>query len=254
MHDARVAARRMRAVVRGIDAQLNPVLAQQIEFELRAIGRTLAPVRDVDVRRATLVPQLRALLRSDPELAARAATAVEALIAALDAERAAERRSLRDILRSASWRARLERLRSLVGSDALALPGRIDLDAVLVPELERRWKRLQRSAQREPDDMRKAHRLRIRAKVLRYQLEQWMIAAGRPEPPLLEVARRLQKALGDLHDLMLLRAWLGNAAVPAAVMQAWMQRATRQEDALRRRIRKLARELRKTSVGLTGTG
>jgi CHAD domain-containing protein len=247
VHDARVAARRLRALLRGLEAELNPVIAAQLEFELRAIGRTLGPVRDADVRRARVAADFRVLLRTDADLPARAAADVATFRAALDAARLQERAGLRATLRSAAWAARLERLRRLAADAALLLPGCPALPAVLRPVIERRWRRLQRDAQREPDDPRRLHRLRIHAKVVRYLLEEARVDDVALQPAA-ALARRLQNALGDLHDLVLLRAWLQQAAVPPAVMTAWLRRAGRDEEALCRRIRKLARELKKAPL------
>ena len=253
--DARVAARRFRALLRGLDGYLNPPLAAQLEFELRAIGRQLAPLRDADVRRAALAVTCRGLLRGAPELRERCRADVAASLAALDGQRRDERRMLRATLRGAAWTARRGRLRELCLHEALVLPVREPLTAVLAPAIERRWRRLQRDSGRDLDELRRLHRLRIDAKVVRYLLEAWAGAARRRQVPAVTLARRLQNALGELHDLLLLRAWLAGAGLPPELLAAWHRRTADTEHELRRQVRRLAHELRQTSAGVaTGTG
>lgn len=249
VHDTRVAARRFRALLRGLDGYLNPPLAAQLEFELRAIGRVLAPLREADVRRAALAATCRELLRLDPELRA-------ARLAALDEERRNERRMLRATLRAPAWAARRGRLRDLCLDEALVLPVRETLTAVLAPAIEHRWRRLQRDSGRNLDELRRLHRLRIRAKVVRYLLEEWASAARRRRRvPAVTLVRRLQNVLGELHDLLLLRAWLAGSGLPPGPLAAWTRRAAETERDLRRLLRRLAHELRQTSAGVaTGTG
>ncbi len=255
VHDARVAARRFRALLRGLDGYLNPPLAAQLEFELRAVGRTLAPLRDADVRRAAIADTCRVLLRADPALREHFGVAVAACLAALDEERRSERRMLRATLQTPGWRARQGRLRALTLDEALVLPVREPLTDVLVPAIARRWRRLQRDAGRDLEDLRRLHRVRIHAKVARYLIEEWARAARRRGIPAAALARRLQNALGERHDLLLLRRWFEDSGLPPGLLAAWSLRAADSEHEQRRQLRRLVRTLRKAPAGVaTGTG
>lgn len=244
MHDTRVAARRFRALLRGLESRLNPVLATQLEFELRAIGRTLAPLRDADVRRASVAGTLRGLLRSDPVFALQCRDFVASFLASLDGARLQERRDLRSALRSDSWAGRLERIRRFLRDEALVLPGRESLAETLAPEIERRWRRLHRRMQGNPQSIRRLHRLRIGAREVRYLIEECVPAPERNGLASLELARRVQNALGDLHDLVQLRAWADTADVASALREVWLVQADGDEQALRKRVRALARGFR----------
>jgi triphosphatase len=199
LHQLRVGLRRMRTALRefgrdvdGVGADWDPTLAETF--------RALGVQRDSDVVAATLAPAFEAAAaaglgrtsaadraptpQADPAAALRARgfnTAMLALIgfvlSAAEAPEVAPAPSMK-----ARARQRLKRLHSQVSTQAAAF-------ATL------------------PDEAR--HRLRKRAKRLRYTLEFSAPLFGRKAcARYLGELRRLQQGLGDLNDLALGAAWL----------------------------------------------
>jgi CHAD domain-containing protein len=229
VHDARVAARRLRAALQLLgDAEL---LA--LEPEVKALQDALGAVRDVQVQRAWL---------RDAARGARAADA-EALAAAVDTPRPELERKLRRALRA--WRGAIAPAleRAAPGAAARGRLGGKRLAKAARKGLRRLARRADAAAADPAPAM--AHRLRIATKRLRYVAE--LIRRGRPEVirRLLEELVRLQERLGELHDTDVRVERLADLggrgpararATARALLGEVRRDRTRQEQALRREL------------------
>src|ERR1700730_9006115 len=178
LHRFRVATRRSRALLRpcsGVD---------ELQRELRWLAGVLGPVRDLDV----LIEHVQELVE---ELADDRAGG-EAIVAALEAQRADARAELMAALDSERYKELLGRFRN-----DIARLGETDHDH-LVSLAARELKRLQQAyaalGSRPPDD--ELYRVRIKAKRTRYAAE----LAGKPLAKLADAAKRLQDAIGTHQD------------------------------------------------------
>jgi CHAD domain-containing protein len=196
LHDMRVATRRLRAGL-SLFAEALPATAQSLREELGWLGRVLGAVRDLDVQ----VEQLDAWLAEVPETDR---DALEALRALLRHQRAQARTAMLEALDSRRYQLLLDRLRRML---VRRRPPRTDAAATLAlavaPELiERHFRRLRKAARRIARDSSASdyHRVRIRAKRLRYALE--FLADLYPEGtrPLLRRLVALQDILGQHQD------------------------------------------------------
>lgn len=232
LHQARVALRRMRSVLR-LRQPAEPTLASLLE-SLRAVSGALGPARDWDVLlETTLPPILRDYAHATRTPAPDAA--VQRVLSAAKRRRGSARRAARDALAP-------EKVDALAGAverwmDSPAPP---DLHlATLVQacaaEVRRRHRRLLRDgAGLVAQDPAQRHQVRIDAKRLRYAVE----FCGSLFPP--EAVRRyaqdlagLQDALGALNDSVVaarLLAGLPGAGPAGGFMLGWI--AARETDSV----------------------
>ena len=203
MHDARVATRRIRELLRVLHASPEGIRdSGQIADAFAQVGRALGQVRDVDVRIAlvneleTHTPQaapslvlvrhhfervrlkrMRRLIKTLEQL-----DIYELVRAVADAHRA----SVRMRLPSTRWRAQV---RDLIAERARTAIERIThATGVYFPN--------------------RAHRARIAIKRLRYTAEILEATSARQIHPSIQILSKVQKTLGDLHDRQELADWL----------------------------------------------
>ncbi len=184
VHDARVATRRLRAALRVFEDVLPPETLA-VSTDLRWMANQLGPVRDLEVQLArsrAIATELGLEQQLDPYtrwLAERRRQAIEALDRALEAPRFAV---LTDHLRPLA----------LFTSDDDAEAG-----GEAAQRLRGAYRRLRKRAdalgQRSPSDA--FHRVRIRAKRLRYAAEFFEPLYGR-------AARRVARRAVDVQDLL----------------------------------------------------
>jgi CHAD domain-containing protein len=204
VHQARVACRRLRSDLKTFAPILQPDWATATSAELRWLGDTLGAVRDLDVLGRRIAA--RSDGPDDPDADGYAAVAVR--IAAL-------RAAAWDGLRSALDGDRYQQL--LVTLEATRVhPPLVDTDPVrpdrpapgdgpaesmgrLVGVPWRRLRRTVKALPARPSDA-QLHRVRIRAKQLRYAAESAAPVLGAPASRLAKAAERLQTELGDQHD------------------------------------------------------
>lgn len=180
LHKQRVAARRLRALLRSTRSQLqNPVRGERLVKELRWLGGVLGEVRDRDVLIAYLLGELETVEE---------AAAFGAVLELLDAERQEARTQLLAALDSDRYRdllADLERPPALAEGERLAS----------APVIE--YRRLRKRAEklgRSPSDS-DLHRVRIAIKRARYAAE----AVG-GENAFVRRAKEAQDLLGEHQD------------------------------------------------------
>ncbi|HEY2207329.1 MAG TPA: CHAD domain-containing protein [Pseudonocardia sp.] len=194
VHQMRVAVRRMRAALKAARPLLDAEWADGLRAELGWVGRSLGPVRDLDV----LLPRLRALAADLPD-GERAAA--EVLLAALDEEYRVARAEMVATLETSRYTVLLERL-----ADAIRLPlptptatqARPELAELVRGEYRSLAKAVKRAGPNPPDAV--LHALRIKGKRLRYTGELAEPALGKPVRRLLSATSGLQEVLGDHQD------------------------------------------------------
>ena len=232
VHDARVAARRLRALLDAL-GDLEGVEVRRYERDLRALALELGAVRQADVLRESVRGALAKLERVD-------APAQRALLAQLNRECLAARRHLRAHTRSLAWRERLSRLElSSADVQGLLRRGGDPQNAVrdmIVNSAQAFWR-----ARRRPDrNAVRLHRLRIRAKAHRYVVESLAPFMGLDARHFSTAARGVQQGIGEYLDARIARKWL--EAHAQEIDRALAQRVSRRLRAGGRKALKRARQ------------
>ncbi|HWF15293.1 MAG TPA: CYTH and CHAD domain-containing protein [Acidimicrobiales bacterium] len=223
VHQARVAARRLRSDLKTLRGVLDPVWNDHTRDDLRWLGCLLGEVRDLDVLR-----QRFGSARADVTEVGR--REIDAVIS--------EQRSLAIVSLQAGFDSEryvrlLDRLDGAVASpplwataargDAVG-PGQRARQA-LRPVVAVPWRTLRkrvRKAAGQPTDA-QLHKIRIGAKQLRYASELAVPVEGKPARRTARRAEHLQTVLGDHHDAVFAEAWLRRESSnlpPAAVLEA----------------------------------
>ncbi len=190
LHQMRVATRRLRAFLRAARPMLDEEWAESLRAELSWLGGALGPVRDLDVL-------IEHLLDDAAALELREQRALRKLFAALDAERAQERRAMLDALESERYLALLERLEHAVESPRL-----VATDETVEDIAAREFKKLRKAARRAGTDAtdEELHALRIRGKRARYAAELAETVVGKRATEFIREAKAFQDVLGDHQD------------------------------------------------------
>lgn len=188
LHQFRVATRRARALIRAS----KPLLGTQLEStgdELRWLGRSLGPVRDLDV----LIAHFRGLLGElDDDRAGG-----ETIVARLEDQRAEAHELLLEALRSDRY---LELLNLFATEVALIRTDASDSALHAIADAEvRRLRKAYAALGPEPADA-ELHAVRIRAKHARYAAELAAQAEGRRAAGLVQALKALQDLIGTHQD------------------------------------------------------
>ena len=208
IHRMRVGITRLRAAVSFFAPMSTDTVWLKLKGELRWLNRALGSARDVDV----VVDNLRH--RRIRKLT------LDGIDQDLERRSKQSRARLNKTLRSARFRRFLASASEWIDRGPWTErtdPHFVSLqDQPIGPFCERRVTRWRKKLLRDRDELadmkeERRHRLRIRAKRLRYMLEmlatvcppQYLSAFGRIEKPI----KRLQRSLGDLSDLKRLRDW-----------------------------------------------
>ena len=205
VHESRIAARRLRVVLRSFAPVLEPAIARPYRHAIGEITDALEAVRDADVA-----------VRQYDGLVDGAAQASPSSRARLVERRARARASLRAAMRGDPWHHRSSAMRLAAASPALVIPS-ADLAGTLADRILARRRRRTRRALRALRDPRHhpraAHRLRLEIKGLRYLAEE--CRTGRSGASTREIDRlhELQDVLGDLRDVAALRKDLDTKAL-----------------------------------------
>ncbi|MGD0810600.1 MAG: CYTH and CHAD domain-containing protein [Acidimicrobiales bacterium] len=228
IHRARVATRRLRTVLRAVEPVVPatpgdgpPAWFAELSEDLKWFGGMLGAARDSDVRLESLEKDCSALPGVD---AAGSATL-------LDAARDQQAANHADLLESMAKGRYLQLLRALETLSSPTGPGgaetAVEFWATLsrpaateMPSLaHRQWRTTLKVVGRlgnQPSDE-QLHRVRIRAKRLRYLAEIAAPVVRRPEDrraakATARAATALQDVLGQLHDAVVSEQWLRDAA------------------------------------------
>lgn len=244
VHQSRVALRRLRALLAAFAPALPGDWAARERSHWRTLAQALGRVRDLDVLRSEIGPQL---MQAVP------GSSASRWSAALAHEQARAWRRLQAELQQPATTAQvLQFARALHGlsaaGDGSAAHGRgHTLRALARQRLRHRQRRLRRALAAVLDtrarDAERVHALRIEVKKLRYATEALIDAlppkAEREAQRRLEVLISAQSALGRWHDWQLAAAWQGEVArrptgADSALCAALQAELTRQ----RRRVRR----------------
>jgi len=196
LHDARVAGRRLDAVLR----QFGPYLPEpllRIRPTLKTVLRALGHARDLDVALMELEAFSRGLPESERE-------SFEPLKRYLVSEGGQARARMLSVLDSIWVQKSLQELTSLLAAPSAA-PQQSTPELVLkaAPKLiRRRYRKLRKGADLlTPDSSMEAyHEVRGRVKKLRYVLEAVAVIYGKPADAMLRTLRRWQEKLGVQQD------------------------------------------------------
>jgi CHAD domain-containing protein len=196
IHQLRIVARRMRVALR-IFAPCLPADSLTLAQDLKWLGGMLGEIRDLDV--------YAVILRGEAAVHADIAEAIHGLEAANDAARSQARANVTTALRSdrfGNFRARLadfvEQVRALHEERKHTRPS---IHAAAGRGIRRSARRLRKAGRRidTPSPPAELHRVRIRAKQLRYELDGFIDFYPKLKK-LARAARRLQDTLGAYHD------------------------------------------------------
>ena len=199
VHGARVAARRLRSMLKTFGPLLDEGRARRYRTHLRTFARTLGTAREADVRRALLL-----------DLAADAHVTT------------VERRRLTELLNDACLASREQLRRHLAGPDWAALSRALQRDAsgsqlyavrdagpgVLVQLATRAWRRPVKLLRRHPASTEELHELRLAFKHCRYALEPVAEVAPESTSRLLRRLRGAQDRIGEHRDTLLAEHWV----------------------------------------------
>lgn len=204
VHDFRVALRRCRTTLRSAEFIWSAKRISRIDRELRYFGRTTGTLRDDEVLRSTLA--------SMPAFES-AADEVRTWLASQARTGRTQRRtvfrivrqgpSLRESVSEGNKPIReldvvLDKLERLLDTKPRTLWSAHEL---AVRAIERALRDVRHAACAIVDDESAMHTLRIREKRLRYTAELFANELGKDGARLVSHATRMQRRLGDLHDL-----------------------------------------------------
>jgi triphosphatase len=196
LHDLRVAARRLDAVLRQFRSSL-PASFLRLRPTLKKVLRALGDARDLDVALSELETFSRELAESDRE-------SVEPLKQHLLLERGGVRDRMLSVLDSASVQKDFQELTSLLTThSAASQPSSPELALNVAPELiRRRYRKVRKGADLLTSDssMEAYHAVRGHVKKLRYALEAVAVIYGKPADEMLRAMRRWQDKLGVQQD------------------------------------------------------
>lgn len=202
VHDARVAARRLRSLLKTCRPWLDPRRARLYRADLRSFARALAGAREADVCRDLLVE----LGRHEPTVTP---AGFRRLSRKLEERCAAAREELRERIAEPGWAALCHALEHHAADDRLLLLRDADL-ATMLEVVDEPWHEAVRLMKEEPEGPAELHELRLALKHCRYALEPMADVAPKPAARLLRRLRGAQDAIGEHRDAVLARQWVGS--------------------------------------------
>jgi CHAD domain-containing protein len=227
LHQLRVATRRIRAFLRVARRHVEPGWSEETRRRLGELGRSLGPVRDLDV----LLESLRGDVAGLEEDERRAG---EGLLAQLEADRDRLQRELVQALDAPAYAEILHRLQRPI-YPAAERPRR-SLAQLAEREVGRLAKRVDRLGASPADEA--LHRLRIRVKRVRYTLELAVPDADKRTQRMIRAAKRLQDVLGEHQDAVVAEERIRELAADAESTFAFVAgRLAERQSERRRKLR-----------------
>ncbi len=195
IHDARVAVRRLRSDLRSFLPVLDHDWACALRERLRWLAEGLGAARDADVLLAALEARAADLPGVDRAV-------LEGVFAPLRAEREAAYRRVRTMLGEEQYAAVLSELVEALHGPPLGPRAGENARAVVPDLLDEAWKGLRKAVRRRsrPPSDAELHRIRIKAKRVRYGAEAATDLLGADARRLARAIERLQTVLGEQHD------------------------------------------------------
>lgn len=192
LHRMRVATRRLRAYLKTVRSILVPDWVEQVSDELAWLGRTLGPVRDLDVLLGHLDKECGGLRLAERR-------AFEGLADRLQQQRLAARVTLLQALESDRYLALLERLET--GIQAPATGEGCDSLTDIAGAAFKKLRRTIKANGLDANDT-TLHQIRIKGKKARYAAELAQTSVGKPAVRFLRQAKGFQDLLGEHHDAL----------------------------------------------------
>ena len=216
VHDLRVAARRLRSVLRTFDAFFEPPAAAGLQERLRTLNLLLNPVRDGEVQLARFSAAIRSL---DPrDVLGPVAARIQGR---LGSQELRGREQALEWLRGAEYAGLLEDLMAFVREPPFSALGReADRRTLLRPvckadrKLRRRVERAMAAAV-GPDQDAALHSARKAAKQLRYASEAVTPACGPEAAKHARRAKKIQNILGEHQDCVVAQTTLRDFGIAA---------------------------------------
>ncbi|HUP76388.1 MAG TPA: CHAD domain-containing protein [Acidimicrobiales bacterium] len=203
VHDLRVAIRRVRADLRIFAKVFEGEWLDATQRRLRDLGRMVGQTRDVDVIAGRL-EQLAETL-PDPDQAG-----AERLLARLRLDRDVALQAVLASFATSSPELIVDELVGMAPRSRLAAAAdEVDTDDLLAAT-RRQWKRLRKAARAAKDEptVENLHKVRLRAKTLRYSLETLEPLFGSSADEHAKALVRLQDHLGEMQDAVVIEHWL----------------------------------------------
>jgi CHAD domain-containing protein len=200
VHRGRVAARRLRSMLKTFRPLLEPRRARLYRVDLRSFARALAGVREADVRRELLV----AVVAHDGTIPP---ADRERLSGLLEDARIAAREALHRHQGEPGWTA----LKKALGRHAAGADLFVDHGASLARVLglvAGSWRRSVRLLEGEPETTVELHELRLSLKHCRYALEPVADVAPKATARLVRRLRNAQDCIGEHRDTLLATHWV----------------------------------------------
>ena len=190
LHRARVATRRLRAILRAARPLLDPGWTESLRSELSWLGGALGPVRDLDVLLDHLRGEIGDLEPEDRRAAGR-------FLRLLEKERGSARTAMLEAMSGARYADLLSRL------EAAAVAPRAQATDVSLQDIAAKEFRKLRKAVRalDPDPSDESlHAVRIRGKRARYAAELAEGVVGKPARRFVQDAKSFQDVIGEHQD------------------------------------------------------
>ncbi len=200
IHQGRVAARRLRSILKTFAPLLDARWARRYRDDLRDFARALGAARESDVLGSALESAV-----GDAE--ALSPAQLRRLALALRRARAASREGLREQMDEPAWRRRVKSL----AARSEQSPQIVRTDASMADVLalvERAWRKPRKRLRRHPEEAAELHELRLRLKHCRYALEVVADVEAKSAAKLLRRLRRVQDAIGLHRDTVLAAQWV----------------------------------------------
>lgn len=198
IHGARVAARRLRSMLKTFGPLFDERRARRYRTDLRALARSLGAAREADVRRALLLD-----LAAEAELPAAERRQLAVL---LEDACLASREQLRRHLAEPGWARLCTALQRDAASDRLFAVRDADTGE-LARLAARAWRRPVKLLRRRPTSTAELHELRLAFKHCRYALEPIADLAPKATARLLRRLRAAQDRIGEHRDTLLAEHW-----------------------------------------------
>ena len=195
LHKTRVASRRIREALPIIGAAAPPDKVKRLNKKMRALTRSLGPIRELDVELS--------ILEDKSKTDGVPGRVIEMVRREVASRRQALREELADTSAVPDLKKLLKKLERVAEKGA---KGKGQWRGVLAARLMRRAKSLG-AALDEAGPLyapERLHHVRIATKKLRYALEIAADAGVRSATPLVRVLKRHQERLGHMHDLQML--------------------------------------------------
>lgn len=229
VHGARVAARRLRSMLKTFRPMLDERRARTDRARLRAFARMLGTAREADVRRDLLL----ALAEADPSIGPAERRRLKVLI---DDACLASREQLARLRVQPDWIRLRRALQRSAANDRLLKLRDAELGE-LVRLAAQAWRRPVKLLRRRPASTEELHELRLAFKHCRYALEPIADVAPRKTARLLRRLRAAQDRIGEHRDTLLAEHWVREheRALGRALVAKLVARMQQREETLRRR-------------------